>query len=97
MRAAPVGPDRLPLLHCSDLSHLRSRNLGAHIDIPLEGGRFSGRKTMDRMPEFSIAMLTLFFATVILVAALGFDDSHGRQEELRTIALFQQAVDRAQR
>jgi hypothetical protein len=52
---------------------------------------------MDRMPEFSIAMLTLFFATVILVAALGFDDSHGRQEELRTIALFQQAVDRAQR
>ena len=47
--------------------------------------------------EIFTAVLTLLFAVVVLVAALGFDDSHGRQEQLRTIALFEHVVDRAQR
>jgi hypothetical protein len=47
--------------------------------------------------EFSMAVLTLLFAMVMLVAALVFDDSHGRQEQLRTIALFEHVVNRAQR
>jgi hypothetical protein len=47
--------------------------------------------------EFSMGVLTLLFAAVMLVAAVAFDNSHGRQEQLRTIALFEHVVDRAQR
>jgi hypothetical protein len=47
--------------------------------------------------EFSMAALTLLFAVVMLVAANVFDHSHGRQEQLRTIALFEHVVNRAQR
>ena len=53
--------------------------------------------TMNPMAEFLMAMLTITFAAVMLVAALAFNDSHGRQQQLRTIALFEHAVDRAQR
>jgi hypothetical protein len=47
--------------------------------------------------EFSMAVLTLLFAVVMLVAAVVFDDSHGRREQLRTIALFEHVVNRAPR
>jgi hypothetical protein len=52
---------------------------------------------MNPMAELSTALLALLFVAVMLIAALVFEDSHGRQEQLRTIALFEHAVDRAQR
>jgi hypothetical protein len=47
---------------------------------------------MNPMAELSMAMLTLLFAAVMLVAAVAFDRSHERQEQLRTVALFEQPV-----
>ena len=47
---------------------------------------------MNPRAELSMAMLTLLFAAVMLVAAVVFDGSHGRQEQLRTVALFEQTV-----
>jgi len=47
---------------------------------------------MNPMAEFSMAMLTLLFAAVMLVAAVAFDGAHERQEQLRTVALFGQTV-----
>jgi hypothetical protein len=52
---------------------------------------------MNPMIELSMAMLTITFAAVMLIAALIFDGSHGRQEQLRTIALFQHAMGRVER
>jgi hypothetical protein len=45
--------------------------------------------------EISMAVLMLLFAAVTLIAALVFDNSHGRLEQLRTTALFEHVVDRA--
>jgi hypothetical protein len=49
---------------------------------------------MNPISEFSMALLTITFAAVMLIAALIFNGFHGQQEQLRTIALFQHAMDR---
>ena len=52
-------------------------------------------KPMNPMAE--MAILTLLFAAVMLLAAVVFDGSHVQREQLRTAGLFEHAVDRAQR